>query len=235
MEKLGSNWFLEGTLDYEYKRYILLAYLQHVAKEFAEVRLYPSFSELIFHYNNLTTFQEEKSKLQERFPKKLSEKELKRLKLVYEPSIPEDEQLKEVEEIVDYALPTIKTRLKEGKEIYEHIEEQIHIEPIGLTPLYQKEGYLLFRTEPMKQVKAFSYQIAFFENTDANFHGINVEYLDTFRLSLVDTYESIKHTLIKSYSKLPNPATWLLYAINPFPEEAALMPVAKRKMLAFLK
>ena len=37
--KLSPEWFLEGTLDFEYKKYVLLAYLQHVSQEFAEMNL----------------------------------------------------------------------------------------------------------------------------------------------------------------------------------------------------
>ena len=83
-KSLSENWFLEGTLDFEYKKYLLLAYLQHVSREFAEVRLYPSFSELIFHYQNLHAFQERKQKLKDQFPQKLNEEAAQQLKLEYE-------------------------------------------------------------------------------------------------------------------------------------------------------
>jgi len=226
---------MEGLQDFEYKKYILLAYLQHVSKEFAEVRLYPSFSELIHHYQNLSRFKDQKRQLAEKFPKKIAEEDFKQLKLTYKPDIQDDDQLQEIESIIEYAIPNIKEHLKEGKEIYEYIDEQIQIEPVGVTPLYHQEGYILLRVEPRKMVKAYEYRIIFFENTDANYHGISFEYLDSFRLNIVNTYESIKRKLISSSSKFPNPATWLLYAVNPFPEEAALLPVAKRKMLSFLK
>ena len=235
MEKLSADWFLEGTLDFEYKKYLLLAYLQHINKEFSEVRLYPAFADLIQHYKNLNSFREQKQSLIKQFPASLSMEDFQQMKLSYSPHLEDDEILQEIEEIIEYALPAFKSSLKEGKEIFEFIDEQIQIEPIGVTPLYRKEGYILLRVEPRKTIKAFEYKVIFFENTDANFYGISFEYLDSFRLSIVDTYEAIKRNLIDSYNKLPNPATWLLHVVNPFPEEAALIPVAKRKMLAYLK
>ena len=235
MKKLSTDWFLEGTLDFEYKKYILLAYLQYVSQEFAELRLYPPFSDLIFHYNNLSTFQEKKRQLYDQFPSSLSHKDLRELNLSYIPDIEDDFNLQEIEAIVSYALPTIAQQLKEGKGIYETINEQIKIEPIGLLPLYKNEGYIFLRIYPQKSVKIFEYKVIFFENTDVNYHGISFQYIDTVGLSFSNTYEAIKLQLIRQNQKLPNPATYLLYAVKAFPEEASLVPVAKRKMLAYLK
>ncbi|MEM7374205.1 MAG: hypothetical protein AAF587_36765 [Bacteroidota bacterium] len=235
MKKLSSDWFVEGMLDFEYKKYLLLAYLKHVAREFAEVRLYPTFSDLIHHYKNLTTFQKNKQQLFDQFPGKISEEDFKQLRLAFEPDIIDGPNMKEIEAIVEYAIPQIHLQLKEGKGIYEYIEEQLKIEPVGITPLYKREGYLLFRISDKKQVKVYEYQIVFFENTDGNYHGISFQHVDTLTHSLANTYEAMKLHLIRHYTKLPNPATWLLYAVKPFPEEASLLPIAKRKMLSVIK
>ena len=235
MDTLTNDWFLEGRLDYEYKKYILLAYLQKVAKEFAEVRLYPSFTELINHYQHLTHFKEQKEGLRQQFPKSISKEAFQKMQLVYQSDLAEDDRLKLVEEIIDYAIPQIKAQLKDGKEIYEYIDQHLKIEPIGVCPLYNKEGYILLRAEPRKVVKVFEYKTIFFENTDANYHGISFKYMKSFQISLANTYEHIKRKLSQEYQKLPNPATWLLYTIYPIPEESTLIPVAKRKMLSILK
>ena len=235
MKQLSSDWFVEGTMDFEYKKYILLAYLKQVSEEFAKYKLYPSFSDLIHHYKNLTIFQENKKKLFEQFPAHLSEEEFLKMKLAFDPEVEDSPDLQEIESIVKYSLPVINDQLKEGKEIYELIDYHLDIEPIGITPLYKNEGYVLLRVMPQKDVKVFEYRIVFFENMEGNYHGISFQAIDTFRLSLVNTYEAIKRQLIKSYSKLPNPATFLLAAKREFPEEQSLLPIAKRKMLAYLK
>lgn len=235
MKQLSSDWFMEGTLDFEYKKYVLLAYLQYVHQEFSEKRLYPTFSELIFHYNNLFQFRENKRKLTEQFPEKISFEDLRKLKLVYEPQIEDADQIQEIDSIIDYSIPQIDRHLKRGKEIYEFIDENIWIEPVGITPLYQQEGYILLRMEPARDVKAFEYKIVFFENTDANYHGISFKYLHSFSHSLANTYESMKLQLVRNYTKLPNPATFLVYTVQPFPEQNTVLPVAKRKILTYLK
>lgn len=233
--KLSPEWFLEGTLDFEYKKYVLLAYLQHVSQEFAEMHLYPSFSDLIFHYNNLSTFRESKKKLHDQFPTRLSKEAFKKMELSYEPVVEEGDKLEELDQIVSYSIPALVSHLKTGKHIYEDINDCLNLEPVGIEPLYKKEGYVLLRINKISDVKAYEYKIVFFENVEANYHGISFQYLDTFTMSLSMTYENIKRELVKNHKKYSNPATFLLYSGRPFPEESALLPVAKRKMLSYLK
>ena len=53
MKKLEKDWLTSGLIDFEYKKYILLAYLQEVKGNFDSNKLYPHLSDLIFHYQNL--------------------------------------------------------------------------------------------------------------------------------------------------------------------------------------
>ena len=235
MKKLSADWFIEGTLDFEYKKYILLAYLQQVSQEFAHVRLYPSFSELIHHYKNLAAFKESKQKLMDRFPVELSQEDFKKLKLAFHSAFEDTTDLAEIESIIEYSIPVIKEHLKEGKDIYEFLNQLISIEPIGITPLYNQEGYVLLRVNTQKEVKVYEYRIIFMENTDANYYGISMEHVDSFTYGISNTYESIKLSMIRNHKKFPNPATFLVYADQPIPEESSLLPVTKRKMLAYLK
>ena len=50
---LSENWFAEGYIDFELKKYTLLAYLQQVNGFFNENKLYPQLADVIFHHNNL--------------------------------------------------------------------------------------------------------------------------------------------------------------------------------------
>jgi hypothetical protein len=53
MKQLSQTWFAEGYIDFELKKYTLLAYLQQINKYFNENKLYPQLADLIFHYNNI--------------------------------------------------------------------------------------------------------------------------------------------------------------------------------------
>src|ERR1700749_4239755 len=87
MKSLSETWFADGYIDFELKKYTLLAYLQEINRYFNENKLYPHLSDIIFHYNNIVAFRENKRFLQEHFPKNFSEFKLQKLKFLKEQMI----------------------------------------------------------------------------------------------------------------------------------------------------
>jgi hypothetical protein len=96
MKTLSETWFADGYIDFELKKYTLLAYLQEINKYFNENKLYPQLADVIFHYNNLMGFRENKKFLQEQFPKKLSGLQIEKLQILYEQLIGDDELMQEL-------------------------------------------------------------------------------------------------------------------------------------------
>ena len=54
MKSLSETWFAEGYIDFELKKYTLLAYLQEVNKHFNESKLYPLLSDMILYKYKLS-------------------------------------------------------------------------------------------------------------------------------------------------------------------------------------
>ena len=50
---LELDWIISEPIDFEYKQYQLLGYLQKIDKEFDEFKLYPAFKELSLHLANI--------------------------------------------------------------------------------------------------------------------------------------------------------------------------------------
>src|ERR1044072_5279600 len=142
MKTLSEAWFTEGYIDFELKRYTLLAYLQEVSKYFHQQKLYPQLADLIFHYNNLVSFRENKKYLQEKFPKELTEINLEQLEMLYERMISDDELMEELENIINYSAKKMRLAITSGTEIYEAVEVSLKIAPVGLIPLETNEGYM---------------------------------------------------------------------------------------------
>ena len=69
MKELKFDWLTEGLIDFEYKKYILLAYLKEVRHNFSMNRLYPYLSDLVFHYRNLQQIQNNKKMIFEKLTK----------------------------------------------------------------------------------------------------------------------------------------------------------------------
>src|SRR5215217_3523021 len=125
MKQLSETWFAEGYIDFELKKYTLLAYLKEINKHFGENKLYPQLSDLIFHFNNIVAFRENKKHLQEHFPKKFTGIQIEKLQTLYEQMIEDDELMTELEDIINYSASEMKTTISNGAEIYEFVEDNM--------------------------------------------------------------------------------------------------------------
>src|SRR5437660_9568521 len=118
MKKLSETWFAEGYIDFELKKYTLLAYLQQINNCFQQNKLYPQLADVIFHYHNIIAFRENKKFLQDHFPKRLNGVQMEKLEVLYEQLIEDDELMKELEDIIQYAASQMRLAITEGSEIY---------------------------------------------------------------------------------------------------------------------
>jgi hypothetical protein len=228
MEKLSKDWLTQGLIDFEYKKYLLMAYLQTVKNSFGKVELYPFLADLVFHYRNLQALKENKALIRESFPKELSLEEFRKLELSYREMIEDDVVMGELESIINFALPQIKDSLQEGSIIYEYVESQCEISPVGVTPLYAKEGYLFVTQPPEKETNIYRYQMSIFEGSQEQLRSLNTEFIERVEKNPSNTYERLKLELIRKFKDLPNPAAYLILARMKFPFTETLMPVAKR-------
>jgi hypothetical protein len=228
MEQLSKDWLTQGLIDFEYKKYILLAYLKTAKTSFTKQELYPFLGDLVFHYRNLLAIKENKTILRDSFPKEITIEEMNKLELTYKQIIEDDEIMTELESIIEFAIPKIKDSLQEGSIIYEYVESQCEISPVGVTPLYAKEGYLFVAQPPEKQTNVYRYQISIFEDSQEQLRSLNTEFLECVEKKPLQTYERIKLDLLSRYKDLPNPATYLIISKTRFPFIETLMPVAKR-------
>jgi hypothetical protein len=231
MDRLKDNWLTDGLIDFEYKKYQLLAYFKEVKSSFSRVELYPFLSDLVFHYRNLISLKENHSLIRDSFPKELSPEGLKNLEVNYKRMIEDDLIMQEIESIMEYALPHFKSSLDEGSYIYEFVESKCEISPVGLTSLYANEGYLFVTQPPEKETHVYRYQATIFEQSTEMMRGIHTRFMLTAERNLSSTYENLKLSLIRQYSELPNPSVYLVLSKLRFPFDQTLMPVAKRLLV----
>ena len=234
MEKLKHDWLTEGLIDYEYKKYILLAYLKDIKKRFNQSELYPFMSDLVFHYRNLLKVKQSKEVLYDSFPQSLSKADFNKLQLTYDKIIQDDDVMKQIEEILLFALPKVKSTLEEGKQLYDFVEENINMEPVGVSPIYSDEGYLFIHQDSSTNVSIYRYQMTFFEHAEEKFRSISTEFVMNEMKAVSKTYESMKISLVKQIKELPNPATYLAVSKLKFPLEQTVLPVAKRMLVKYL-
>ncbi len=234
MKKLHVNWLSDGLIDFEYKKYLLLDYLQGVKTEFGAQRLYPVFSDLIMHYQNLLQIKENKKLVYEQFPERISRADFEKLELVYQKIVEDDATMKELEEIIQFATPLFSQAVDTGKEIYNTVERHLEITPVGITPIYFNEGYLFLEEFWSQETKIYFYKITIFNNTYEQYRGIHTQHLDTVRRGMALTHENLKLQLARDNRDFPNPATFAVVVRGRFPFEHSILPIAKRSLVKYL-
>lgn len=231
MDKLSETWMVDGTIDFEVKKYTLLAYLQKVKHYFDESKIYPQLSDLVFHYNNLVSFKTNKNYLKEHFPKRLSGIQIEKLELIYEEMIADDCLMEEIEQIIHYASQRFKNAISVGSEIYDFVESKLSITSVGIIPLKLDEGYFFLSNGNRRSTRVYSYKMTLFERHSEKYRSLSSTFITEWERNIVNSYENIKLSLIKTHKSLPNPAVYSIETELSFPLEETLLPIAKRTLV----
>ena len=234
MKTLSQTWFADGYIDFELKKYVLLAYLQEIFKCFNDNKLYPQLADLIFHYNNLVAFRENKKYLQEQFPKRLTGVQIQQLQVLYESMIEDDSMMQELESIINYSVAKMRKAIDSGTEIYEFVEEKLNIEPIGLVPLDHQEGYFFLCDGGESKTRVYQYRLSIFEKHDARYRAMKTDFIDEWERNFVNNHQNIKAELIRNRSFLPNPAVYAVETKLSLPLEETLLPIVKRTLVRYI-
>lgn len=229
MTKLHVDWLTEGILDFEYKKYVLLAYLQQIQKEFSANRLYPHLPEVQLHFDSCVRLRTNQQAIRSTFPKNVTGVDIETWKLLYKETVQDDVYLNELTDILDFAIPGLSQTLDEGTQRFLEVGENIRISPVGIVPLRIEEGYLFVCHSLRNMVTIFQYQLALYNEMKERY--LKTLFIDTVRLGLGNSLNQIKVDLVKRNTSLPNPATYIVESKYEYPLEETLLPVAKRLML----
>jgi hypothetical protein len=234
MVNLSETWFVEGNIDFESKKYTLLAYLQKVNTYFEGKKLYPHLADIVFHYNNLMSFKENKSFLQKQFPKRLTGIQIQKLEILYEEMIADNDLMRELEDITLYATQKMKKTIDTGAELYDSIENKLSITPIGILPLHNTEGYFFLSQNGYGYTRVYYFYLSIFEKYNDKYRAIKSQYIDEWERNYVNTYENIKLSLLKQRTNITTPAVYSIETSLTLPLEETLLPVAKRSLVRYI-
>jgi hypothetical protein len=229
MKPLSENWITERTLDFEYKKYVLLAWLQSVEDDFRTIQLYPALGELIAHYRRAVQLRQNKTELSSLFPKQLKGIS-KDGTAEFESLIEDDEMILALERILEFSIPKLEEHVQEGKNIYDFVENGIEMSPVGIVPLRTSEGYL-FLSQGQSDTKVYSYSMTLYTQGDSPWRALRTEYVADWKRSITNSFEAIKTELIRLNKTLPNPAVYAAVSDHDIPYETSFLPVAKRMLL----
>jgi len=225
---LSKNWITEKLIDFEYKKYELLAYLQEVKQNYANTKVYPYLSDLINHYRELLAVKKTSSQLINGGKGEMKNFNWKEMKLVYDTTEEDHELIKEIKQIIEFSLPLFANKINAGKSIYDFVEDNLKIKAVGITPLRTNEGYLLLHCQKDLEVYIYQYQFSFFTVENENMRSLNTHFLSSKKTTITYTYQKIKHDLIQENSSLPNPAVYAIDCAVAVPLNETFLPIAKR-------
>lgn len=226
--KLSDTWLTDKHIELEYKSYIVMAYLKEVEREFENKRIYPALADLIHRFTELQSLKQSSDNQSKHFRKEITGAQLRDLKLTYNLLEKDESLMDEIIAVINYSMPLFANQIQSGKKLYDDIEEQMNIYPIGILPLHRAEGYFLIPQTQKKQTNVYEYTVTFITSSTEKFRAIRLDYITSYTHNFINTFESIKMDLIRSVRKIANPAVYATDPLPHYPYNESFLPVAKR-------
>ncbi len=230
MLHLNQNWMTEGTIDFEYKKYILLAYLRDIEQYFKEEKLYPPLSELIQHQRTLQELKTALEQAQNQLPKSIKRIDWQQVGIQYE-QMPKPQFYETLEAIIAYALPRLENKVKTGTGLFDNVDQHLQLFPLGINPINQEAGFFFIGEKWRRLIHLYQFEFTLFETASSAYRGLKTSFLQSYTWSISTNYDSIKYEWIKKDNSRFIPATYVIETETPFPLQETLLPVAKRKLI----
>lgn len=229
---LSIDLFIKDQSDIEKRQYEILAQLKRIDRSFQRNCIYPHLKNLIKLYRSLNQINNRLKDLREEFPKRIKKIDFVNKKIEHEVIFVPGADVEKVEELIDWALPHIKTKIDEGKSIYEFINESIELEEVGIMPNYIDEGYFFVPDNTSDYLLLFQYEISIYKSPSDQYRSLKTTLLKKLQKGFTElSPNALKLDLIDEYNKLPNPATYSFQTKLYFPFNGAIFPVAKRQLM----
>ncbi|MFZ5554719.1 MAG: hypothetical protein ACOZCO_16510 [Bacteroidota bacterium] len=228
---LGKNWFIEPSIDFELKKYVLLAWLQQGEKNVKDQKIYPFYSDLEEHLEELKKFRQEKNDQQGNWKKEIESIQGDPPKIIYKKHPADDSLLQEVEMIIDYSVGNMEQNLREVENLHRKIRYDIRVFPVGIIPVYLKEGYFFLLNAD--EIKVYDYSFQSVYNSARSF-SIQASHIGDYRFSFSTTLENIKTEVTRLHEKYTVPATFVFESRLKLPVEETFLPIAQEMLLEIL-
>jgi len=226
-----TGWLTEGILDPEYKEYMLLAWLQQVKAELKGNKLYPALADVIRRHKTLSSIKKGIEQGKENGP--VIGMDFTRLQLMRSRLQPLSSIEEYLRDLIERSLPHLNATMQEGKSLYDLIDAKVDFTPIGVQPLHLAEGYLIVThgEKSKRHLMVYRYAKSRVQRSGDAFLELSLKCLESRSLSLVETADAVKWSLIRRHRDLPQPATFHAHMDWTIPIEATLLPIARRRLL----
>lgn len=235
MQPLSLELFTGAVDDVERTQYQILGGLKRARTAFEERRVYPYLGRLAELYGALVTVLKRTEAFRTPETGQITGLDWEKKVLTYEWPELEDTEMAVVEDLIRWALPHIREAIEEGRSVYEHVEDNMEIETVGIVPSYLQEGYLMVPEREADQLHVLRYQLSIIQEEGEKHRALRTIHLKTVEQKGVDVHPSdVKLNLLEERRDLPNPATYFSNTALDVPYTETLLPVVKRRLIRHL-
>ena len=232
MDPLSLEDFTGAVDDVERTQYKILGGLQRAQAAFEKKRVYPHLGRLVKLHGALVTILKQTEDFRNPSTGRIAGIDWEEKTVTYEWPELEGTEMAVVEDLIRWALPHIRESIEQGTAVYEHVEDNLELETVGIMPSYVQEGYLMVPHREEGALHVLRYTLSMIEGENETHRALKTVHCKTVAQENVDVDpSSIKLQLLEERRDLPNPATYFSNIDLHVPYQETLLPVVKRRLV----
>lgn len=232
---MDTDWLIHEPIDFEHKKYILLAYFKKLDKLLDQNKIYPTFIELSLHLASIQTLIKENiilytDKVFKSFDDEVLLKELKAKEL---PPISPEERI-EIDKILKYSSSKFFDYFNIVKSYWSLVYDSISVSiKRNKKNLKIGSGYMTFSHKKTNLIYVWEYEIKQY-TPDLNEYFTDIKLIyegDKKRLTLnevIDNFSTFSNELIKTAP------VFSMKTSEEYPLNETLLPLFKRKLMSYI-
>jgi hypothetical protein len=209
---LSDQWLTSDPIDFEYKKYLLLAYEQKMMKEYQKKKVYPSLTDIVDKLKYVNDFLKS-ANIFEKSSMSIKKIDWLKKELQYESNI-QDDMFDDLKLTTILARNILSDLYLQFKNLYDEVDDSIMITGSKFTIFDKYDGYLLVKYDKGKKEKIMKYDIYKVLHPEPEFR------LKTAKASMKEYYTE---RFMKNIFEVT--------LNDEFPTKASSIPVFRRKFL----
>ncbi len=211
-----------GVNDLESSKYLLLSKFKLCQKELNESRLYPTYQMLINIYDQLVNIMKGHNRIfNKEYTDAITEQESEEKHMLI------NNELERSFELMHWAFAHLNRVLENGRAIYDFVDENITIEPIGLNSKYNMDGYFILPDNRERLLRIIKYSRNLYK-------VLKTKEVANREMSIITIpNEILRNRLIAD--DILNQIIYMMDTELNFSYSQTILPVAKRKFLGYLE
>jgi hypothetical protein len=234
---LELDWIISEPIDFEYKQYQLLGYLQKIDKEFDEFKLYPAFKELSLHLANIKSVSSDNRYISLNREIRYIDEEIVMGDLDFKrvPNMNEDE-IKEFNSTVSFAESKITDYFMIGKSLWSVINDSISLLSVQYkSNIRENFGFVTIMYDGLRYVYQYELRSISPTSTDKVMEMENIYVGDGLDIHSIILENCIMddYAFKARFESVSLPIFEFLIE-QKFDFEHSLKPLVKRKVLSYI-